>query len=47
MFGKHVLDEGLVSRMYEELSQLDSKNNNNEKKILKWAKDLKSVLLRR
>lgn len=47
MFGNHVLDEGLVSRMYEELSQLDSKNNNNEKKILKWAKDLKSVLLRR
>ena len=40
MFGNHVLDEGLVSRMYEELSQLDSKNNNNEKKILKWAKDL-------
>ena len=33
MFGNHVLDEGLVSRMYEELLQLDSKNNNNKKRF--------------
>ena len=40
IFADHLSGKRILSKIYKELLQINSKNNNNNRPIFKWVKDL-------